>query len=257
MSKIEQTVRNNTRTQQLLAWSERVSPPGFDGVTLRETGRNFLLRLQVGKLNVRSAAVTYNLLMAIPPTLLILFSLVPYLPLQNVQQAIVETVPLVVNNPSLSKSMQTIIVDFMNTERGDLLSFGILLTAFFSSNGMMGLMRSFDEQTPVYRPRKGLARRLTAIKLTFCFNGHCAAYTGCIAGPGSRIGSAFHSFCALFLFVAGSSSPADCIACFCKYFYCLHLRAFPETKASFCFAWFGMRYHTLPDGHRNLLLSGG
>ncbi len=171
LSKIEQTVRNNSRTQQLLAWAERVSPPGFDGITLRETGRNFLLRLKVGKLNVRSAAVTYNLLMAIPPTLLILFSLVPYLPLQNVQEAIVETVPVLVSNPSLSQSMQHVIVDFMNTERGDLLSFGILLTAFFSSNGMMGLMRSFDDQTPVHRPRKGLARRLTAIKLTFILMG--------------------------------------------------------------------------------------
>ncbi len=167
MSKLERTIFGTTRAQRFLAWAERVSPPGFGGITLREMGRNFLRRMRVGKLNIRSAAVTYNFLMAIPPTLLILFSLVPYLPLQNVQEAIVDAIPTLITNPALSSSAQSVIVDFMNTERRELLSFGILLTAFFSSNGMMGLMRSFDEQTPIHRKRRGLARRLVAIKLTF------------------------------------------------------------------------------------------
>ena len=167
MSKLERTIWGSRRAQRLLTWAEGISPPGFGGVTLRETGRNFLRRMRVGKLNIRSAAVTYNFLMAIPPTLLILFSLVPYLPLRNVQEAIVEGIPKVITNPTLGSSAQSVIIDFMNTERRELLSFGILLTAFFSSNGMMGLMRSFDAQTPIHRKRKGLARRLVAIKLTF------------------------------------------------------------------------------------------
>jgi membrane protein len=59
-----------------------------------------------------------------------------------------------------------VVVDFMNKERGGLLSFGLLLALFFSSNGMMGLMRSFDRGVPVYVKRSKLRRRWTAIKLT-------------------------------------------------------------------------------------------
>jgi membrane protein len=104
--------------------------------------------------------------MAIPPTLLFLFSLVPYLPLEGIQDTLVSTVRLVIPDRSVSDPINTVLTDFLNNERGGLLSFGVLLTLFFSSNGMMGLMRSFDRALPVYRRRSGLRKRGVAIGLT-------------------------------------------------------------------------------------------
>lgn len=146
--------------------ADRVVLPGFEKQSLFDVGKFFFRELRNNKLNVRGAAVTYNFLMAIPPTLLFLFSLVPYLPLQNAQETIVGALQLVIPNRNVSQTLSRIVVDFMNTERRDLLSFGILLTLFFSSNGMMGLMRSFDRSLSVYKKRSGLQRRWTAIKLT-------------------------------------------------------------------------------------------
>lgn len=165
-----------TRFERLIVYSrplrfiyrvaERIVLPGFEGLSLYETGKFFFREIRNNKLNVRGAAVTYNFLMAIPPTLLFLFSLVPYLPLQNVQQTIIHALQLMIPNRNVSDTVSGIVIDFMNTERRDLLSFGILLTLFFSSNGMMGLMRSFDRSFSVYKKRSGLQRRWTAIKLT-------------------------------------------------------------------------------------------
>lgn len=146
--------------------ARRIVLPGFEGLSLYEVGKFFFREIRNNKLNVRGAAVTYNFLMAIPPTLLFLFSLVPYLPLENVQQTIINAITLMIPNSNVSGTLSGIVVDFMNTERKDLLSFGILLTLFFSSNGMMGLMRSFDRSFSVYKKRSGLQRRWTAIKLT-------------------------------------------------------------------------------------------
>ena len=56
--------------------------------------------------------------------------------------------------------------DFMARPHRDVLSFGIILVLFFSSNGVMGLMRSFDKSQALYKKRTGLQRRWTAIKLT-------------------------------------------------------------------------------------------
>lgn len=145
----------------------RQSPPGFGGLTIREVGRAFFSNLAAAQLNVRSAAVTYNFLMAIPPTMLILFSLVPYLPLDNVQDEIINLLPFIFPDREVADSIRSVIVDFLNTQQGSILSFGIVLTAFFASNGMMGLMRSFDQQTPVHKKRSNLRRRWIAIKLTF------------------------------------------------------------------------------------------
>ena len=131
-----------------------------------EVAQVFVREMRSNKLNLRSAAVTYNFLMAIPPTLLFLFSLVPYLPLGNVHETLASTVRLVIPDRSVSGPINEVLTDFLNNERGGLLSFGVLLTLFFSSNGMMGLMRSFDRVLPVYRRRSGLRKRGVAIGLT-------------------------------------------------------------------------------------------
>lgn len=143
------------------------SPPGLGGLTIQEVGKGFFRHLAAAQLNVRSAAVTYNFLMAIPPTMLILFSLVPYLPLDNVQETLLSLLPIIFTDAKLANSVRSVVVDFLNTQQGSILSFGIVLSAFFASNGMMGLMRSFDQQTPVYKKRSSLRRRWISIKLTF------------------------------------------------------------------------------------------
>lgn len=153
--------------QQWLYDLGQVRPPGLGGLTVKEVGKGFFRHLAAAQLNVRSAAVTYNFLMAIPPTMLILFSLVPYLPLDNVQETLLDLLPVIFSDTKLADSVRSVLLDFLNTQQGSILSFGIVLSAFFASNGMMGLMRSFDQQTPVYKKRSGLRRRWISIKLTF------------------------------------------------------------------------------------------
>lgn len=118
------------------------------------------------RLGERSAAISYNFLLGIPPSLIFLFSLVPFLPLDSVQDTILNAVHLLAPNPKLYESAKGIIVDFMETKRRDLLSFGIIATIFVSSNGVMGLLRSFDRKSPILIERSGLARRWKSITLT-------------------------------------------------------------------------------------------
>jgi len=70
-------------------------------------------------------------------------------------------------NMHIYDTASKVVVDFMTVQRRDILSFGVLLTLFFSSNGIMGLMRSFDRSQAIYKKRTGLSRRWTAMKLTF------------------------------------------------------------------------------------------
>ena len=166
MSRLLTVITDLPPVRRVINWSMKTYPPGFEGLSLHDVGVFFLQETKNHRLNERSAAVTYNFLMAIPPTLLFLFSLVPYLPLGDVQQTIHDTVLRVMPATAVRDSLLGVLDDFLNNERRDLLSFGILLTLFFSSNGMMGLMRSFDRSVPIYVKRTGLKRRWTAIKLT-------------------------------------------------------------------------------------------
>lgn len=166
LPRLSQFILQTAPFRGLYRWSSRIHPPGFHGLSLYTVTRFLFKEIRVNKLNVRGAAVTYNFFMAIPPTLLFFCSLIPYLPgvdaLKNSILRIVE----IVSPPDAHEALSKMVIDLIDNEQRGVLSFGILLTLFFSSNGMMGLMRSFDRQSSLYKKRSALKRRWTAIKLT-------------------------------------------------------------------------------------------
>ncbi len=106
--------------------------------------------------------------MAIPPAIMFLFTLIPFLPIsadfeEGLYSLIRDVIPGEKNNANLIHFLQ----DFINKPRNGLLSLGFLLSMFFSSNAMMGIQRSFDKNYLGFRKRKELQKRLSAIKITF------------------------------------------------------------------------------------------
>lgn len=171
MTRLEWIIRRSPPVNFIRKQAGSVIVPGTKGLSLLVVSRFFFQGLRKSRLNVSCAAVTYNFLMAIPPTMLFLFSLIPYLPLNDVQDTILSTLRLVTPNNNIYIKLSTLVVDFMNNERTGVLSFGLLLTLFYSSNGMMGLIRNFEKALPIYVKRSGLRKRWTAIKLTFMLLG--------------------------------------------------------------------------------------
>jgi membrane protein len=167
MTRLEKQLIELKPVQWFFRLLRGIYPPFFEGLSLFYVCRFFFRELGNSKVNERAAAVTYNFLMAIPPTMMFLFSLVPYLPLQGVQHTILDTINYISPNVDIRRSFSKLIIDFMHRKHRDILSFGILLTLYFSSNGMMGLIRSFDRDHSVYVKRNSFKRRWTAIRLTF------------------------------------------------------------------------------------------
>lgn len=167
MTKLEYLIVNSAPVRIFTNWTKKIIVPGADGLSVFEIGRFFIKEMRNTKLNDRCAAVTYNFLMAIPPTMLFFFSLIPYLPLRGVQNTILDTLKLIIPNHKIYMTISKMIIDFMNHERGEVLSIGILLALFYSSNGIMGLIRSFEKtHLSVHVERSGFRKRWVAIKLT-------------------------------------------------------------------------------------------
>jgi membrane protein len=126
-----------------------------------------LQQLQRANLVERAAAISFNVFMAFPPTLIFIFTTVPLLPIseqliQELYGVIRDIVPGEKNNRVIIHFLE----DFLKQPQNELLSFGLLLAVFFSSNAMMGILRSFDEGYEGFYKRSGLAMRQTALKLT-------------------------------------------------------------------------------------------
>lgn len=167
MTKLEKLILESKPVTVIFNIAKKIKLPGREQLSLYEIGSFFFKELGNNKLFESCAAVTYNFVMALPPTLLVLFSLIPYLHLQNAQDTILNTLRFVTLDQDLHESLRGVILDFMNNQRGEVLSSGILLTLFFSSNGVMGLLRSFERKhLSVYIEKSELAQRWKAIRLT-------------------------------------------------------------------------------------------
>jgi membrane protein len=150
----------------LLREAHKVVVPGLNGASLFVLGKFFYRESSSIKIRERAAGVTYNFLMAMPPTLLFLFSLLPFLPFNNVEQTIFNIIKLITPNSNIYANVHDVVRDFMKRQRHDVLSYGILLVLYFASNGVMGLIRCFDKTASLYTTRNRWQRRWAAIKLT-------------------------------------------------------------------------------------------
>ncbi|MFM2385665.1 MAG: hypothetical protein RL660_422 [Bacteroidota bacterium] len=115
----------------------------------------------------RASAVSFKFILALPPTLLLLFTLIPYLPLDNLDKKISDVIMMITPNESTRKTITDVLTDFYKHKKNTLLSFSLLLTLYYSSNGMIGLIRQFNKALPGFKRRNVIGRRGMAVALTF------------------------------------------------------------------------------------------
>jgi membrane protein len=117
-------------------------------------------------LSERAAAVSFNLLLAVFPAFIFLFTLIPYIPIHDLQAQIMsllrQTIPA-----GTYDAVDNTIRDIISRQRGGILSFGFLATIYASTNGMVALMNAFHTVQETPDKRGFFKMRLVALGLTF------------------------------------------------------------------------------------------
>ncbi|HNU14268.1 MAG TPA: YihY/virulence factor BrkB family protein [Chitinophagaceae bacterium] len=167
LKKILSTVEATAPVAFLIKKSKVTSLPGFNGIAVFDVVNFFIGQVKTIGMTERASAIAFNFVMAIPPAIIFLFTLIPFIPItdafqQEMFSLIKDVIPGEKDNSVLIKFLE----DFINKPRNGLLSLGFLLSLFFSSNAMMGIMRSFDKNYIGFKKRKGLQSRLVALKIT-------------------------------------------------------------------------------------------
>ncbi len=169
MTKLERLILTKTPLAFLIKKSKHLHLPGFQGVPLYDVMKFFYKQVQTVGLTERASAIAYNFIMAVPPSFLFLFTLIPNLPLikkaalkRELHALITDIIPAKVHNANIIQFVDS----FIDESRIGLLSFGLLLALFFASNAMMGLMRSFNKNYIGFARRNDFHTRWMAIKLT-------------------------------------------------------------------------------------------
>jgi membrane protein len=141
--------------------------PGFSGIPIYQVVSFFIRQVQTIGMTERASAIAFNFVMAIPPATIFLFTLIPYLPItQSLQQELYKLIKDIIPGERNNAVLINFLQDFINNPRNGLLSIGFILSLYFSSNAMMGIMRSFDKNYAGFKKRSNWQRRKAALRLT-------------------------------------------------------------------------------------------
>jgi membrane protein len=153
---------------KVVEWSKHNSLPGLRKIPLYNL-LGFLGReMQQDALITRANSMAFSFFLAIFPGIIFLITLLPYLPygtdfFDTLQNYISEVMPGNAGN-WVFKTVE----DLLSTEQRSLLSLGFVLAIWFSSNGMLSMMKGLKKDyREVFKNRNAFQQRLIAIQLTF------------------------------------------------------------------------------------------
>ena len=140
--------------------------PGFDKVPVFDVLLFLISEIKKDQIPTRARSISYSFFIAFFPAIIFLFTLLPYIPLAGVQQSLIEIISEIVPENVVQNFILVTIDDVLNKPRGALLSFVTLLTLYFSTQGMVSIIMSFNKTHAIYNKRNFFSLRWLALKLT-------------------------------------------------------------------------------------------
>ncbi len=117
---------------------------------------------------IGAAALGYYLTLAIFPALIFLLSLLPFLPIPNLDQAIMDLLGQALPHGA-SALLEDTVRSIVSERQGGLLSFGFLGTIWAASTGMYAVMQQLNITYNVKEARSFIKARAIALLLTLLF----------------------------------------------------------------------------------------
>lgn len=127
----------------LLHYSRLLVLPGFQGIPLFDVGIFFIKGLTRGYINQRASAAAFRFVMAIFPTLLFFFTLLPYFDTQFYSEQIFTFLKSLLPT-NIYLPIETTLYEIFNRKYNGLMSIGIITSIYASSSGINAMILSFN-----------------------------------------------------------------------------------------------------------------
>lgn len=142
------------------------SLPGFFGIPIWDVFIFLVNELKREDIVTRANSMAYSFFLSLFPSIIFMFTLLPYIPIHNLDEVIKSTIRQVMPVNAHAFLFETV-ESLTSIPRGGLLSVGFLLAVFFASSGMLTMMRGFEKSHEVtFKARGYFAKRGIAIALT-------------------------------------------------------------------------------------------
>jgi membrane protein len=138
--------------------------PGFDGIPVNQVIGFVIKGFRRGVLVTRASSIAFNLLMALLPASIFLFTLIPFIPIPNFQEEVLKLFESMLPMNAF-KFMETTIIDIVTNKSGGLLLFMFIATIIFSTNGIHAVIHAFVVSAHSFTSRTWVNQRKISIVL--------------------------------------------------------------------------------------------
>jgi len=150
-------LRNSERIRKLVL-------PGFEGIPIADVFRFVIKGLRKGVLVTRASAIAFNLLMALLPATIFIFTLIPFVPIPNFQEEFITLFESILP-ANAYHLLENTIVDIVTNKSGGLLLAMFLATIVFSTNGIHAVIHAFVVTSHSFQSRSWINQRKVSILL--------------------------------------------------------------------------------------------
>ncbi len=143
----------------------QVAIPGFERIPILVIIRFFAKGIVEGYITSRASAISFSFFLALFPSIIFLFSLIPFIPIDGFQEALISQLELFIP-ATIYELVETTITDLVQHKRTSLLSFGFLTTLYLAANGINSMLSAFNLSYNSLVQRNWISQQLTSLWIT-------------------------------------------------------------------------------------------
>ena len=151
---------------KLLNFTKKIRPIGLSGLSIYDISSFFYKGLIEGAITTRASSLAFNFFLAFFPAIIVLFTLIPYIPVDGFQETLMDILMNILP-PSTNEITLETLDDIINNQRGGLLSLGFVLAIYFSTNGINSLIEAFNASYHISKTESILKQRFLSLFITF------------------------------------------------------------------------------------------
>lgn len=148
--------------RSVMKGSRRIILPGFEGQSLYVVSKFFFKGIKNGSVNMRATSLAFSFFLALFPSIIFLFTLIPYIPIAHFQDQLFNLLQTIMPKNAFEAAEETI-SDIINKPRSGLLSFGFISALYFSTNGFNAMINAFNETYHTIETRRPIYQRFVSL----------------------------------------------------------------------------------------------
>ena len=145
---------------------KQIHPPGFQGLSLWYVSSFFVEAVVKGQLATRASAISFRLFLAFFPAIILLLTLIPFIPIDNFQESLFDSIRGFFPGDTFSLFEETL-DDLINQKHSALLSLGFILVIYYASNSINAILIGFNESYHIEEKHNVVMMRIASLILIF------------------------------------------------------------------------------------------